>query len=353
MDNLSKHIVNYIKNAKTYYLTPEKIRKRLSKEKWIREQITFSQVALKIYEDYQNELKSSGHIDFEDMINITIESLKNSPELLKGNYDHILVDEYQDISRQRYELIKTIMEKNQNCKLFCVGDDWQSIMSFAGSDPEFFINFDKYFNHPARTDLTFNYRSIKSIVETGNELIKYNGEQQLSKKVIANNEQIAPINVFYLMHKENYKWKYYKQMVEDCIERIKYHLDNGYESDEIMVLTRITKNPVYKGIFDEYVNNNNISFSSIHKSKGLQSKIVFLLDMKEGVYGFPCQLHNSIIFEPARMEIMSDKIAEERRLFYVAVTRAKEKLYVYSQKSNPSRFLNEMGKYVNEQIIGY
>ena len=67
-------------------------------------------------------------------------------------YDNILIDEFQDISAQRYDLIQSLMSKNPNCKLFCVGDDWQSIMGFSGSNLDYFINFKDYFSHPERSD---------------------------------------------------------------------------------------------------------------------------------------------------------------------------------------------------------
>ena len=99
------------------------------------------------------------------MINLAIDELHGHDSLFKNVFDHILIDEYQDISTQRSVLIKALMQKNEDCKLFCVGDDWQSIMGFTGSNLDFFVNFDKYFDHPARTDLTINYRSCKSIVD--------------------------------------------------------------------------------------------------------------------------------------------------------------------------------------------
>ena len=106
-------------------------------------------------------------IDFSDMINLAVKELNIQENLYKNMFNHILIDEYQDISTQRYNLIKVLMAKNEDCKLFCVGDDWQSIMGFTGSNLDFFVNFEKYFDHPARTDFTINYRSCKSIVDLG------------------------------------------------------------------------------------------------------------------------------------------------------------------------------------------
>ena len=101
----------------------------------------FAYIALDIYETYENELRDENKIDFSDMINLAVKELKENKELYKNSFDQILIDEYQDVSAQRCELIRELMRKNEGCKLFCVGDDWQSIMGFTGSDLDFFVNF--------------------------------------------------------------------------------------------------------------------------------------------------------------------------------------------------------------------
>jgi DNA helicase IV len=176
----------------------------LNVERWSPKQNSFAKIANQIYEIYQREFKKGNYIDFPDMINVAVDFLKENREFYKNKYDHILIDEYQDISTQRYEMIKELMSKNSRCKLFCVGDDWQSIMGFAGSNLDFFINFDKYFPHPARTDLTKNYRSIKSIVEAGACIIKKNKEEQIDKKTISNRDESKPILVFLQRIKRNF-----------------------------------------------------------------------------------------------------------------------------------------------------
>ncbi len=201
---MATNISRFIVIAKTYRLYPDDINDRLNKERWSPKQKYFAKIANIIYTKYQEELVKGNYIDFSDMINLAVDYLKDNEELYKNKYDHILIDEYQDISTQRYELIKELMTKNEKCKLFCVGDDWQSIMGFAGSNLDFFINFDKYFPHPARTDLTKNYRSIKSIVEAGACIIKNNKEGQIKKKTISNSDESRPILVYSSLHKKDY-----------------------------------------------------------------------------------------------------------------------------------------------------
>jgi len=165
------------------------------KRKWSSKQKAFAELAVTIFKEYEKELRLTGEIDFSDMINQSLVELEKNHSLYANSFDHILIDEFQDISTQRYRLIKALLGKNKNCKLFCVGDDWQSIMGFTGSNLEFFIHFNNYFDHPARTDLSINYRSIKTIVEAGAELIRYNGDAQLKKQTISNNSEEKNIMV--------------------------------------------------------------------------------------------------------------------------------------------------------------
>ena len=98
-----------------------------------------------------------------------------------NRYDHILIDEFQDISNQRLELIKCFVNEKTNTKLFCVGDDWQSIYKFSGSELSFFVDFERFFEQPAVTNLKINYRSIKSIVDVSTKLINNNANQRLKE----------------------------------------------------------------------------------------------------------------------------------------------------------------------------
>ena len=358
------NIGTFITIAKTYSLSPAEIEKRLFTESWSPKQKAFTNLALKIYDIYEKELRSNNQIDFSDMINLAVKELKQNEDLCKDAFDHILIDEYQDISAQRYELIKSLMNKNSNCKLFCVGDDWQSIMGFAGSDLDFFVNFSDYFDHPARTDLTVNYRSVKSIVDTGAEVIKHNGSSQLKKKTTANDKSVIPVKVYSFEQQSTYKSNYnnqmvyYEQMVQHCVNKIEAYKHNGYEPADIMILARIISNRMLRdklidfskikgiNISTESRYFNRIPFMSVHKSKGLQAKIVFIVDVVEGLYGFPSELENPDIFEPAIKGRRKDKEEEERRLFYVAITRAKEEAIIYTQEGREGKFLDEIKEHV-------
>jgi DNA helicase-4 len=360
-------ILNFIKNAKVYGLSPEKVEERLRNEKWSRKQLAFAQLALPAYRAYSNQLRERGKIDFEDMINEAVDKLRNDNGLLANVYDHILVDEYQDISKQRCKLVAELLRRNPNCKLFCVGDDWQSIMGFAGSNLNFFVNFDKFFSRPAITKISTNYRSVKSIVDAGATVISNNGGCQIAKQTVACRNELRPIRVLSSTHDEDFERQYHEQIVNDCLDRIADHMQNGCEPRDILVLSRYKSSYAVKDFIEkakersmdfafdsEFARRNQFRLMTVHKSKGLEAKVVFILDVIKGTYGFPCEIEDSSIYAPAREDYpKQDHKEEERRLFYVAMTRAKEDLTIYTWKPSKSEFLEEIKSHINEEPLYY
>ena len=368
-------IVNFVTIAKTYGLTPSRINEKLREMRWTRKQLVFGHLAVEVYAVYEEELRGHGKIDFEDMINKAINELVNDPRLCADIYDHILVDEYQDISAQRYKLIKTLLDRNPKCKLFCVGDDWQSIMAFSGSNLEFFVNFQKYFANPAVTKISTNYRSVRSIVDAGASLIENNRSCQIQKPTLAKKKETRPISVITSPHTNEYQKNYHRDMAEDCLNRIADYLQGGCAAEEILVLSRYMRTKVARGykflsiikVFLEKAKENGIRIArdnaearnsirllTVHKSKGLEAKVVFILNVIKGTYGFPSEIEDLSIFEPARENYPpQDQEEEERRLFYVAMTRAMEDLYIYTWKPAKSEFLEEIEEHIDEVRLSY
>jgi DNA helicase-4 len=147
-------------------------------------------------------------------------------------------------------------------------------------------------------------------------------------------------------------------MVQHCVQSIEYYLSSGYRPEEILILSRIVKPTVISSyllkeaqrkkipISTEHNNPKKIHLMSVHKSKGLQARVVFILDVVKGLYGFPCEIENPDIYEPATQGPKRKRYEEERRVFYVGVTRAKDDLILYSQKSAMSEFLQEIKDHI-------
>jgi DNA helicase-4 len=362
IQDLPTQIANFITIAKTYDLEPGRIRERLDDKnrKWSKKQTTFADLALRVYEKYTESLRADGEIDFADMINLAIVELVNKPDLYRDVFDHILVDEFQDLSTQRCKLLKALMNKNARCKLFSVGDDWQSIMGFAGSNLDFTLNFGEYFDHPATTCISTNYRSPKSIVDLGSEVIRYNGKAQVAKITKAKNPKMEPVEL-HSVSTDKYDWDgYYGQMIDHCLNKIGEYLSNGHDPEDIMILMRIAKNPRLVNLLFEGAKARGIRLAtsgknpkavpvmSIHRSKGLQAKAVFLLNVIDHTYGLPCTLEDLDVFAPAMEGISRPREEEERRLFYVAITRAKENLVIYTQSCRESKFIKEIKTHLSD-----
>ena len=368
-------IINFVTTAKTYGLPPTEIAARLQSMNWTPKQSAFGNLALPVYSAYEEALQEENKIDFEDMINKAINELDNDQSLYADVYDHILIDEYQDTSAQRCKLIKKLMQRNSNCKLFCVGDDWQSIMGFSGSNLNFFVNFAEYFENPVVTTISTNYRSIKSIVDAGADLIKNNTSCQIQKPTLSDRKEVKPIKILRLLHEKTYERSYHNQTAEDCLSRISNYIKNGYRHEDILVLTRFMRTRVGQGYrflsnvraFIDKANENGVRIAcdnanahrkvrllTVHKSKGLEAKVVFILNVIKGTYGFPCEIEDSSIYEPARENYPpQDQREEERRLFYVAMTRAMNDLYIYTWEPAKSEFLEEIEDHAEEIPLRY
>ncbi|MHA2399007.1 MAG: UvrD-helicase domain-containing protein [Promethearchaeota archaeon] len=339
---------NFIKISKCNFFTVGDITERIKGKKYSKKQKLFGELALEVYKRYQDYLNKENQIDFNDMINLAVELTKREPEKYINRYDHVLVDEFQDISYQRLELIKCFVNDNSSTKLFCVGDDWQSIYQFTGSDVRFFVNFKDYFPNPEITYLNNNYRSSQTIVGISNELIAKN-KKQIAKETRSNLDiGMQPVFIdFTSGFNYNFKVQY-----ENIYNLIQILLDDGVEPQEIMVLSRFNKYlkglEIYcgaKGVPTES-KHGGVRFYSAHKSKGSESQHVILTDMTSGLYGFPCEIQDSSVMELAKRFESDGFIDEERRLFYVALTRSKKFIYIYSLEQNNSIFLNEINPYL-------
>ncbi|MBD3213515.1 MAG: AAA family ATPase [Candidatus Lokiarchaeota archaeon] len=355
---LTKLISSFIKIAKSNFFRIEDIQSRVKSRKFSKKQRLFGKIALDVYKRYQKYLYDEQKIDFNDMINYAIEFVRNNQEKYSDRYSHVLVDEFQDISNQRMELINGFVNDHSNTKLFCVGDDWQSIYQFTGSDVSFFIDFEQYFPHPETTHLTWNYRSIPNIVEMANSLISHNKYQV--KKVIKSirQDELKPL-LFRISNSASF---YSKTPLDWAFKLIEKLLDERVAPEDIMVLSRFNKRlndlEIQCGAAGMPIKekgaprSSGIRFYSAHRSKGSESEHVILLDIVSGLYGFPCEIQDSSVLDLARRNKTKSHIEEERRLFYVALTRSKKFLYVFTVEDNESLFIEEIEPFMTSIFVG-
>jgi DNA helicase-4 len=319
---LKNNIISMIKMIKCNNLTVAKIRKLRNKCINGKDKI-FYYFVLSIYEMYEEELGSEYKIDFDDMIIYARELVRKHG--FKKNYKYIIIDEYQDISRIRFELIIEILH-NTNAKLMCVGDDYQAIYGFSGSNLKIFLDFFKYYPDGNRIDIKNTYRNSYELINTSVKFIKKN-PFQLRKDIHAQFLLKNPIILIYY---------------DDFNEAYNNLFNYLYLEDEkkVMVLARYNKDLEevkkieHKGI--------DIKYLTVHMAKGLEEESVVLIKFSNDYLGFPSKIENNRLLSLINDTDEDIPYAEERRLFYVALTRCKKRIYILVPRDNPSIFLKEI-----------
>jgi superfamily I DNA/RNA helicase len=301
---------------------------------------SFYDLAIPIVEKYITYCTDKSYLDFNDLISRTISLFKNHPDIAnkyKSKFQYILVDEFQDVNNLQVELIKLML--TDATQLFCVGDDWQSIYGFRGSNVSYIIDFENHFKNARVVKLNLNYRSTQHIVGASNEVIKHN-RFKVDKDIHSSKQSEHKIVVFAGNNEE--------ENIQFVIEETRKFQEGGLTSEDILFLYRRSKmfsNPFSTDkSFYHRLRKEGLRFQgkTIHAAKGLEAKVVFIIGLTEGDGGFPDIWLEDRIFQIIKKANHDLLLEEERRLFYVAMTRAKEKLFLITEKGNESSFLKEI-----------
>jgi DNA helicase-4 len=298
----------------------------------VERQKMFLKIVLPILKKYDDSLKERNEIDFNDMINKATDVVKINN--LQSSYQYIIIDEYQDISISRFNLIKEIRDLS-GAKLVCVGDDWQSIYRFAGSDISLFNNFGKYVGKYEQLLIEQTYRNSQPLIDITSKYIQKN-TKQISKKPRSKKEPLEyPV-----------KFVHYKpEEIEDTFLNEIQILLNKYGNKSILVLGRhnfdiqdlIKRTPKSRVKYIERTGklevkgfeDIDIKYLTVHRAKGTEADNVIVLNLKNHLVGFP----NKMTDDPILSLLLSDdeeyRFAEERRLFYVALTRTRNEVILF------------------------
>ncbi len=344
-DVLNELIFSFISKAKTNGMTIGDVVARLKDGNWSRRQRVFASLMIRVWQQYESILKEKDMIDFNDMINYALQVAKSSKSTLLPKYSHILIDEFQDITNPQLELIKCLLSASDGSTLFCVGDDRQNIFSFAGSNIYNIIQFDKGFPYAEQTVLSTNYRCPRNIVEASNFVANLN-KCRVEKKIVPALKIQEPIR---LIEKPSNDGKMYDDWQHEKAKTILTYLIRQKKPNEaIMVLSRF--NRPLKRLKLEFPQNEELGlrFLSIHKAKGMEAEYVLLLSCISGRNGFPSEMIDSRVFDIVQnsREDRLGKLEEERRLFYVALTRCKGQLYLFTSVTQRSQFISEVRPYL-------
>ncbi len=325
----------------------------------------FYELYAPIVTNYEAYLKQNHLYDFADMLNLATDLVNGMPTgSLK--YQYILVDEAQDLSISKQLLLKAILDKCAKVKLFAVGDDWQSIYRFAGSNLSVLDNFEQIFERTTyRGLIQLTYRFGQPTARISNNFIQRNPHQS-RKKVIPHTKQKTPIIVRLNMHKQSrttpqdYETinqelnKLYKQYGEKIFNKhiqiiSRYNHDifrvvlESSKSYKNAVLTNLSEaNLELEWYIEDADKKIKIPFCSMHKAKGITRDIIIVINLNQGIMGMPAARENHPIAEVLLTKLDPYPHAEERRLFYVAITRAREQTILISDSSRISPFVFEI-----------
>lgn len=310
----------------------------------------FLDIAKDVYRQYQAMLVQNRKIDFEDMINQAEKVLAEQGEEAGFRYQYVIVDEYQDIARQRFQLTKRLAEICRS-KIVAVGDDWQSIYAFSGSDLTLFTEFIRLMGYGKMLQITKTYRNSQELIDIAGKFVQEN-ESQIRKRLLSPKHLEHPIIIKVYDDSEDIMKHKAKALLE-VLDRIAGEFG---EKAEVLLLGRYgfeMNQFCRQGDFAVSERNRShvsckkypgmkLRYMTAHSSKGLGCDNVVILNGSEGKFGFPSQIQDDPIMKLVTVEDRTLPFAEERRLFYVALTRTRNRTYILTPENRPSRFVMEL-----------
>ena len=320
IDNNSKSIIKILNMCHTNnYQIKDFLKVKDKIPFWNKKQLLcLLYIIMDLYYLYIEEKEAVGKIDFDDMI-------INATFLIKDiniSFKHIIVDEYQDTSLIRVKFLQELINKC-HANLTVVGDDYQSIYKFNGCDLNIFLNFYKYFPNPQIFKLQNTYRNSQELINISKGFILKN-PYQIKKKLVSNKHLNNPIRIVYYKNNQEQKLLELTSTIESKYGKVLILGRNNYD------LSKIT--------------SKELNYLTVHKSKGLEEDNIIIINLEDSMYGLP----NKVIDLPIEKYLFNHKnnypYDEERRLFYVALTRTKNYVFLFVNKNNESAFVKEIKK---------
>ena len=366
-------ICRFISNFKVNGYNAEEFNRMYHSTQNVRSRL-FLEICHDCYLEYDRWLKENKAVDFEDMINESARLLREVKEMKqKLSVKYIIVDEYQDISRQRFDLTKALSEVT-DAKIIAVGDDWQSIYAFSGSDITLFTKFSEKMGYAKMLKIVKTYRNSQEVIDIAGNFIQKNSEQ-IRKRLLSPKNITDPVIIYTYdstakgrkgdrRSGSNYAVAH---AVETALTQlIMYKKQEGRLPGTILLLGRYAFDGDHlekSGLF-EFVRGGSkiksvkypkldITFMTAHSSKGLGYDDVIIVNGKNETYGFPSKIEDDPVLAFVIKGDRSIDYAEERRLFYVAMTRTKNRVFFVAPEQNPSEFLLELKRdYKNVVLHG-
>ena len=330
ISRLSSLLGRFLNHAKSSDLNHEAILERAKGQKDKDRTECFIEIFREVREGYENLLRQEDAVDFHDLINQAAVIIREGR--WENPFRYVLIDEFQDISNGRMNLAEAM--KKPELAYFLVGDDWQSIYRFAGSYVGLIHQVDEHLGFTRRESLTKTFRFGDGILGPSTRFIQQNPEQTRRELEAHDPEAGLGITVIPADLPETGLHQALREIEE---------IRNG-NKESILVLGRYRNSRSALGRSGGGI--RNLEFNTVHSTKGQEADYVVILDLKDNRYGFPCMVEDdpllTIVIPPTHGAPFP--FAEERRLFYVALTRARKAVYLITDPARPSPFVRELLK---------
>jgi len=328
-----RQVRTFMSHVKSNSLSDAEIESRL-KGKWSHLKSNRTDIFLEIYWpihlEWNRRLGAANAIDFEDMLIQASQIIENGQHI--PDYELLLVDEFQDSSSARARLVKALIQSKGKYVL-AVGDDWQSINRFAGADVSLMSHFHDAFGKGPTLHLSRTYRCTQRIADVSSTFIAKNSNQ-LKKQVLSVHD--GPGNPIILIRTVDQQ-QGVRESLQQIIEDLK---SSGQSTASVFVLGRYNFNRDW--VPNDEFQQLQINFRTIHGSKGLEADYVIVVNFESGLYGFPSEIEDDPILNLAMGQLETFEHAEERRLLYVALTRAKKQAFLVTRQNRDSIFAVEL-----------
>ena len=323
----------FLHHYKSAGLTYSELRRRIDATRGRERAEAFLEIFKPIHEAYQRALDEKDHIDFNDMIHCAAAYVENGT--YRSPYRYVLIDEFQDISPARGRLIKALVRRPPGARLFAVGDDWQAISRYAGADISIMRKFQEHFGNHRQLRLETTFRCPDRLAEAATKFILKN-PAQIPKTVRSPRKADGPCIHLGLAANPG------TPLVVEALERIRQHADTQDGDATVLILARYRRILTEHDDLKKRYRTLQIALKTVHASKGLEADYVVLLGLSRGRYGFPTEIVDDPLLDLVLSSPEPHGNAEERRLFYVALTRARRQVYLVADGANPSPFATEL-----------
>jgi DNA helicase-4 len=350
--DLARLVRTFMTHVKSNLLTPELLNQRMAegtpsfrtmRNRW------FVDLYWQIHEEWQARLDADGSIDFEDMLVRAADHLEAGD--VSSPYELILVDEFQDASQARARLVRALVSEPGRY-LLAVGDDWQSINRFAGADMAVMTEFDSWFGRAQTLRLQTTFRCPQIICEVSSAFISKNPRQFRKAVKSAHAYRGKPVTILYVDDPEDVS-----MAIDEYLSRLAAKVrdtdietgQNGSVSVDVLGRYNFDRQHQLKRTPREL----NVSFRTVHSSKGLEADYIVLPNVGNGQYGFPSQIADDPVLDLVMPHPDGFPHAEERRLFYVALTRARREVVLVAARGRESPFVVELAELGADGLVAF